>query len=325
MQRRMRRWAMTAFGTLPQLGEADVPAPAAGEVLLRIHACGLNFADLLMVEGRYQATPALPFIPGLELSGEVVALGPGVTDPAPGTRVACYAGHGGLAEYGCFPADQLVPLPDDMTHEVAAGFLIAYGTSHLALTHKAQLAARETLLVTGAAGGVGLTAVEIGKHLGARVIATARGAEKLAIAQAAGAEIVIDSECHDLKEQLRGLGGVDVTYDTVGGDVFRAALSATRPDGRILCIGFAGGEVPQVPANHLLVKNVTVIGFWLGGYVTFAPHLIRQSLSDLFAWHGAGALRPHVCAVLPMENLHEGLEMLRSRKATGKVVIQTRA
>lgn len=323
MQGRARRWIITTFGNMPQLVEADIPPPAAGEVLLRIHACGLNFADLLMAEGSYQATPALPFTPGLELSGEVVALGPDVTGPPPGTRVACHAGQGGLAEYGCFPADRLVPLPDAMGHEIAAGFLIAYGTSHLALTHKARLAAGETLLVTGAAGGVGLTAVEIGKHLGARVIATARGAEKLAIAQTAGADVVIDSDSPDLKGQLRALGGVDVTYDTIGGDTFRAALSATRPEGRILCIGFAGGTVPQIPANHLLVKNVTVIGFWLGGYATFAPHLIRGSLSDLFAWYSKGVLRPHVSALLPMERLPEGLELLRSRKATGKVVIRT--
>lgn len=318
----MRSWKINAFGSAPQLVQTEVPVPGRGEALIRIHACGLNFADLLMAGGTYQEMPALPFTPGLELSGEVVALGPDTEGPAPGSRVACHAGHGGLADYGCFPVDRLVPLPPSLSHDIAAGFLIAYGTSHLALAHKARLQPGETLLVTGAAGGVGLTAVEIGKRLGARVIATARGAEKLAIAQAAGADLVIDSDSADLKGQLRAAGGVDVTYDAVGGDTFFAALGATRPDGRILCIGFAGGQVPQIPANHLLVKNVTVIGFWLGGYLKHAPGLVAESLTTLFAWHQDGALRPHVSALLPMESLPEGLELLRSRKATGKIVIR---
>ncbi|NBE08020.1 NADPH:quinone oxidoreductase family protein [Paragemmobacter ruber] len=317
----MRAWQIDEFGTPATLRDLPDPHPAQGEALVAIAACGLNFADLLMAEGRYQEKPALPFIPGLELAGTVLALGPGTTGPAPGTRVAVYAGHGGLAERGCFPADSLLPLPPAMPMVEAAGFQIAYGTSHLALTHKARLQPGETLLVLGAAGGVGLTAVEVGKRLGARVIAAARGAEKRAIARAAGADEVIDSDHPDLKSALRDLGGADVVYDPVGGPAFDAALRATRPDGRILTIGFASGSVPQVPANLLLVKNITVIGFWWGGYRSFAPALLKGSLATLLDWYAAGDLRPHISHRLPLDRLPEALDLLRSRAATGKVVI----
>ena len=318
----MRRWIVETLGTAPSLVTSDLPTPHRGEALVRIHACGLNFADLLMAEGKYQDMPTLPFTPGLEISGEVVALGPETDGPPAGTKVACHCPSGGLAEYGCFAIERLLPLPDGMPHEDAAAFLIAYGTSHLALTHKAALKAGETLFVTGAAGGVGLTAVEIGKRLGARVIAAARGSEKLEIAKTAGADIAIDIESPDLKDQLRALGGIDVTYDAVGGAAFDAALKATRPDGRLLAIGFASGSVPQIPANHLLVKNASVIGFWWGGYLKFAPHLLNASLAELLGWYADGGLHPHISHVLPLDRLPEGFDLLRSRKATGKVVIR---
>ena len=317
----MRAWQIDSLSTPATLIDTDMPSPARGEALVRIHACALNFADLLMAKGQYQSKPPLPFTPGLELAGEVVALGPDTSGPAPGTRIACYAGHGGLADYGTFPVDRLIPIPDAMPYDHAAAFLIAYGTSHLALWHKARLQSGETLLVTGAAGGVGLTAVEIGKRMGARVIATARGAEKLAVAQAAGADHLIDSDTPDLKDQLKALGGVDVVYDAVGGPGFDAALRATKPDGRILCIGFAGGDVPKPAANILLVKNIAVIGFWWGAYLDFAPHLATQSLSTLMGWYETGGLRPHISHHLPLESLPEGLTLLQERKATGKVVI----
>jgi NADPH2:quinone reductase len=212
-----------------------------------------------------------------------------------------------------------------MSHVEGAGFPIAYGTSHLALTHKAALQPGETLFVTGAAGGVGLTAVEIGKRLGARVIASARGADRLAVAQAAGADVLIDSEAPDLKDRLRSEGGVDVVYDAVGGPAFDAALRACKPAGRLLVIGFASGEVPQVPANLLLVKNLSVIGFWYGGYQTHAPGVVSDSLAQLLAWRAEGTLHPHVSQVLPFDALPEGLELLRSRRATGKVVLRVQA
>lgn len=318
----MRLWQITSFDTPPRLITADCPHPAAGEVLVRVRSCGLNFADLLMARGTYQATPPLPFTPGLELAGEVAALGPDTDGPAPGTRVAAHVAQGGLAEYACVAVQRLVTLPDTMPFDHASAFPIAYGTSHLALTHKARLQPGETLLVTGAAGGVGLTAVELGKRMGARVIATARGAQKLAVAQAAGADHLIDSDAPDLKDRLKALGGVDVVYDTVGGAGFDAALRATRPDGRILCIGFAGGDVPKPAANILLVKNVSVIGFWWGGYFDSAPHLVMDSLTTLMGWYANGGLRPHISHHLPMDALPEGLALLRDRKATGKVVVQ---
>lgn len=317
----MRAWQIDSLDRPTTLTTLPDPAPGPGEARLAIHACGLNFADLLMAKGQYQEKPALPFIPGLELAGTVLDLGPGTQGPPPGTRVAVYAGQGGLAEQGCFPVTSLLPLPDSMSFAEAAGFQIAYGTSHLALAHKARLQPGETLLVLGAAGGVGLTAVEVGKLMGARVIACARGAEKLAIARAAGADEVIDSDTPDLKAALKSLGGADVVYDPVGGDAFDAALRATRPDGRILAIGFASGTVPQVPANLLLVKNITVIGFWWGGYRAFAPHLLQDSLATLMRWHAEGRLHPHISHRLTLDRLPEGLELLRSRAATGKVVI----
>lgn len=318
----MRGWLIETLGQPARLTDLPDPSPGPGEALVDIRACGLNFADLLMAEGKYQEKPALPFIPGLELAGTVRALGPGTEGPPPGTRVAVYAGQGGLAQRGCFPVANLLPLPDSLSFAEAAGFQIAYGTSHLALAYKARLQPGETLLVLGAAGGVGLTAVEIGHQMGARVIACARGAEKLALARAAGADEVIDSDTPDLKSALRALGGVDVVYDPVGGPAFDAALRATKPNGRLLAIGFASGTVPQVPANLLLVKNLTVIGFWWGGYLAFAPQVLRDSLATLLDWQAAGRIKPHISNLLPFEAFPQGLDLLRSRAATGKVVIE---
>ncbi|MBD1204501.1 MAG: NADPH:quinone oxidoreductase family protein [Rhodobacteraceae bacterium] len=318
----MRGWLIETLGHPARLLDLPDPEPGPGEALVEIRACGLNFADLLMADGKYQQKPTLPFVPGLELAGTVRALGPDTEGPPPGTRVAVYAGQGGLAQRGCFPVENLLPLPDSLSFAEGAGFQIAYGTSHLALTHKARLLPGETLLVLGAAGGVGLTAVEIGHQMGARVIACARGAEKLSLARAAGADEVIDSDTPDLKAALRALGGVDVVYDPVGGPAFDAALRATRPDGRLLAIGFASGTVPQVPANLLLVKNLTVIGFWWGGYLAFAPQILRDSLATLLDWQAAGRIKPHISNLLPFEALPQGLDLLRSRAATGKVVIE---
>jgi NADPH2:quinone reductase len=297
------------------------PVPGPGEALVRIAACGLNFADLLMLRGEYQERPPLPFTPGLEVAGTVAALGPGTDGPAPGTRVAVFAGHGGLAEYGVFPADTLTPIPDAMPFAHAAAFQVAYGTSHVALAHRARLQPGETLLVTGAAGGVGLTAVEIGKRMGARVIACARGPDRLAVAAAAGADHLIDSETADLRAAVKALGGADVVYDPVGGDTFMAALRATNPEGRLIPIGFAGGGVPQIPANLLLVKNLTVIGLYWGAYRSFRPAVLRDSLTTLFGWYAGGGLAPHVSHALPLDRTDDALTLLRDRKSTGKVIV----
>ncbi|MCQ0093502.1 NADPH:quinone oxidoreductase family protein [Roseovarius sp. M141] len=317
----MRALRLTSHDVPPELKDCPLPEPACGQIRLRIHACGLNFADLLMIKGSYQDTPALPFTLGMEVAGIVDAHGDGVDTPTIGTRVAVYGGQGGLAEYGCFDADRALTLPDSLTFEAAAAFQIAYGTSHLALAHRARLAAGETLLVLGAAGGVGLTAVEIGKAMGARVIACARGAGKLEAARAAGADHLIDAETDDIRTMTKDLGGADVVYDPVGGDQFTAAFRACRPEARILTIGFASGEVPQIPANHLLVKNLTVMGLYWGGYLTFAPDVLTGSLRTLLDWAAEGQIAPRAHHTYPLERTMEGLELLRTRRSTGKVVV----
>jgi NADPH2:quinone reductase len=317
----MRAFQVTSFDAPPALRDVDVPTPGSGEVLLDIAACGLNFADLLMAKGTYQDTPATPFTLGMEVCGTVIATGDDVTSPSIGTRVAVFGGQGGLAEKGLFPAALCRPVPYTMPDVIAAGFMVAYGTSHLALSRRARLQEGETLLVLGAAGGVGLTAVEIGKAMGATVIAVARGADKLAVAKAAGADHLIDSDTDDIKAAVKALGGADVIYDPVGGAAFKAALGACNREARVIIIGFASGEVPQIPANIILVKNISVIGFYWGGYLAFNPEALTESLSELMDWHAAGKLKPHISHTLPLDQAADALELMRSRKSTGKVVV----
>ncbi|MBU2359593.1 MAG: NADPH:quinone oxidoreductase family protein [Alphaproteobacteria bacterium] len=321
----MRAFQVQSFTAPPQIVTCPAPSPGPGEVALQIGACGINFADMLMAKGKYQDTPPLPFTLGMEVSGTVTALGDGITAPAVGTRVCVFGGQGGMAEAGVFPAALCRPVPAEMPDTVAAGFQVAYGTSHLALTRRAGLQAEETLLVLGAAGGVGLTAVEIGKALGATVIAVARGADKLQVAKAAGADHLIDSTDGDLKTQLKTLckaiGGVDVVYDPVGGDALMATLSVCKPEARVIVIGFASGDIPQIPANILLVKNIAVIGFYWGGYLKFHPAALTDSLAELMQWYVDGRLKPHISDVLPLDRAQEGLDLIASRASTGKVVI----
>lgn len=310
-----------APGAAPrQVERADMPAPGPGQVTLRMAAAALNFADLLMAEGRYQETPPFPFVPGLEGAGTVVDAGPGVT-LAPGTRCAVVA-QGTLAQVATFDAARVLPIPDAISFEEAAGFQIAYGTSHLALTDVAGLQAGETLVVLGAGGGVGLTAVEIGAALGARVIAVARGAEKLEAARAAGAAVLIDSEAvADLKAALRQEGGAQVVYDPVGDAPGLAAFGALRAGGRYLVIGFAGGRPPALPLNHALVKNIAIHGFYWGGMRELRPGAVEGSLQALFAMRAEGRLRPHPGTVLPIARLEEAYALLRERRAIGKVIL----
>jgi NADPH2:quinone reductase len=317
----MRALVVSELGSPPRLAEVARPEPGPGELRVAIAACGLNFADLLMIRGGYQVRPDLPFVPGMEVAGVVEALGPGTEGPAPGTRVAAFGGRGGLAEAACYPAARCVALPDSMSFAEAAAFQVAYGTSHVALVHRARLQPGETLAVLGAAGGIGLTAVELGRLLGANVIAVARGAAKLEVARAAGAHHLIDSETADLKAELKALGGVDVLYDPVGGAQFDAALRACKPEGRLIPLGFASGTVPQIPANLLLVKNLSVIGLYWGGYMEFRPEVVTSSLAELLDWYAAGRLKPHVSHALPLERATEALDLLEARRSTGKVVV----
>ena len=300
------------------INEIVRPVPGKAEVLLEIAACGLNFADLLMQAGTYQQTPDTPFTLGMELAGTVVECGDNVTTLSPGDRVAVFSGSGGLAEFGCFAEKQCTQLPETMPFQVAAAFQVAYGTSHLALHHRARITSDDTVLVLGASGGVGLTAIEIAKLAGASVIAVARGKNKLKIARAAGADHLIDSETGDLRAQVLALGGASVVYDPVGGSQFNSALRACKPEARVITIGFASGDVPQIPANIILVKNITVIGMYWGGYLSFNAQAMTDSLQALFNLYADGKLRPHISKVFQLDQAREALEMLQSRKSTGK-------
>lgn len=317
----MFAYQIATRGAAAQLLEIDLPEPEAHQIRVKIKACGLNFADLLTQNGTYQDIPPAPFTLGMELAGIVDKMGDSVNNLTLGDRVAVYSGQGGLAQCGVFDADRAIRLPDAMSFEDAAALQVAYITSHMALDHRARLKPGETLLVTGAAGGVGLTAVEIGKLMGATVIAHARGSKKLEVARAAGADHLIN-DTEDLRSRVLDLGGADVVYDAVGGDLFKAAFRACNPEARLLPIGFASGDVPQVPANHLLVKNLSVLGYYIGGYMKFRPDLVRASLQQLIKWYVEGKLHPHIGQVLPLTDVAEGMALLRERKSTGKVVIQ---
>lgn len=318
----MKAWVVESFEAPLNYTRIEKPEVGPGLVLLDIRATGLNFADLLMIKGTYQETPTPPFSPGLEVAGTIKAVGPGVKGLEVGQRVAAYAGSGGLAEYLVTEAQRCLPLPDSMDDVTAAGFQIAYGTSHLALTRRARLKPGERLAVLGAAGGVGLTAVEIGKAVGAEVVAVARGAERLEVARRAGAEVLIDSATNkDMVAALKEAGPFDVIYDAIGGEIGEAALRATAPEARYLLIGFASGDLPRLRPNHLLVKNTDVMGLYWGGYLAFAPEVLRESLAELVEWHSAGRIRPHVSHQIPFAETEAALELLRSRKATGKIVV----
>ncbi len=312
---------VTAFDQLPEIQSIEIPEPKDHQVRLTVKACGLNFADLLMQAGTYQDTPELPFTLGMEVAGEINAVGKMVRHLSVGDRVAVFGGQGGLAEQANYDAQHVLKIPDTMNFEHAAAFQIAYGTSHVALAHRAKLVAGETLVVLGAAGGVGLTAIEIGKALEATVIAVARGVHKLDVAQSVGADHVIDSDNDNLRDTIRDLGGADVVYDPVGGAGFMSALRACNPEARYLTIGFASGDIPQIPANYLLVKNVTIHGFYWGGYRTFRPDIISNSLTELIHWYGENKLHPHISHRLPLKQAVEGLEILRKRQSTGKIII----
>lgn len=318
----MRAMQITAYNEPLKMQNLDVPRPASGEVLVRIETCGMNFGDTLMIKGTYQEKPALPFTLGMELAGTVESLGKDVTTLKIGDRVAAYTGSGGLAEYATLAAEVCVAIPDAMNAVDAAAFLIAYGASHVALDYKARLKPGERLLVLGASGGVGLTAVELGKLMGAEVIACARGAAKLEICKAAGADHVINSELGDIRDIVKGLGGADVVYDPVGGEQFKAALRACNPEARLLPLGFASGEVPQIPANIVLVKNLSILGFYLGGFAKLNPKAMTDSFKVLFDWYVEGKLKPHVSNVLPLAEANTALDLLRTRQATGKIVIE---
>ncbi len=315
---------LTGYQNL-HLEEVASPDLKPGTVKIAVRAAGINFSDTLITKGQYQIKPDLPFSPGFEVAGEVIAVGDGAERHQVGDKVIGITDFGGFAEETLIPETQVFPMTDGLDFGVAASFPVAYGTSHLALKLKANLKEGETLVVHGAAGGVGLTAVEIGKRLGARVIATAGGVKKLEIAKAHGADELIDYKSENIRERVKALTdgvGADVIYDPVGGDTFAASLRAIAPGGRILIVGFASGDVPQIPANILLVKNVSTIGLNWGAYKTLDPEMMAASMAELMGWFAEGSLNPHISHRYALEDFAEALDMFTSRKATGKIILE---
>ncbi len=321
----MRAVICRAWGAVESLTVEDVapPAPGRGQVLIEVKATGVNYADSIMVAGKYQTRPAFPFSPGLETAGVVAACGEGVTRFVPGGRVMAILAYGGLAEMAVADEAETFAVPDAMPFDEAGAFPIAYMSSHVAIRWQGRLEAGETLLVLGAAGGVGLTAVEIGKAMGARVIAGASTADKLAVARERGADETVNYATEKLTERvlaLTGGKGADVCFDPVGGELFDAALSALGWGGRMLLVGFVGG-IPQIPANRLLVKHRAALGSSLRYFRWHAPDKLRRTVDELLGWYGEGKLRPCITHRLPLGKSVEAIRLLTDRKAHGKIVV----
>ncbi len=311
-----------------RVGEPDTAAPGPGEIAVAAEAAALNFADTLMVAGKYQVKPPFPFVPGFEAAGTVEAVGSGVRAFQPGDRVFCALQNGGLSSRIVAPEKRVFPMPEGMDFQTAAAWPVIYGTSHIALTARGNLKAGETLLVLGATSGVGLAAIEIGKALGARVIAQVRGAAKGEAALAAGADAVVDTGTETLRDAVKALTdgkGADVVYDPVGGDLFDQALRCVTWGACLLIVGFAAGRIQQIPANLLLVKGVAAVGVFWNAHFIHTPDLLRQSFADLSAMHEAGKLKPLIRAVLPAADYARAYAMLVDRKHAGKIVLDLTA
>ena len=307
-----------------QLTELPLPRPRAGEVRLRVLAAGVNFPDALIIQKKYQVQPTLPFVPGTEIAGVVDAVGEGVR-MTPGTRVVAFVGIGGFAEYVCVKAALTLPLPHEVSDEVAAAFTMIYATSHHALFDRGQLQPRETLLVLGAAGGVGLAAVELGKLVGARVIAAASSEEKLGACRTAGADEVINYSTQDLRETIKAMSDgreIDVVYDPVGGSYAETALRSLAWRGRFLVVGFAAGAIPSIRLNLLLLKEASLVGVYWGEFAKREPARNAKMIGELMSWLVQGKLRPHVSQVYPLSETPKAIDDLLQRRAIGKLVIR---
>ena len=305
----------------------DLPDPVAGagEAVVAVRAAALNFFDTLIIAGKYQTKPAFPFSPAAEFAGEVESVGAGVTNVQPGDRVAANIGYGAAREKVAVAADRLVKLPDGLDFERAAGLIVTYGTTLYALKDRAQLRAGETLAVLGAAGGVGLAAIELGKLMGARVIACASSAEKLAFARQHGADATVNYAEEDLKEALRGATdgkGPDVIYDPVGGSYAEAALRAIAWGGRFLVVGFASGEIPKLPLNLVLLKSCDIRGVFWGSWAERNRAGYRANLSEILQLCAQGRLSAHVHETYRLEEIAQALRALAARKARGKVILR---
>ena len=304
--------------------ELPTPEPAAGEVLVAIRAASLNFPDLLIVQGRYQARPALPFVPGAEFAGTVQAVGPGVTHLRPGMAVAAIGTHGGFATHACVDATRVLPLPEGFPLEHGAAFAFTYGTSHHALIDRGALQPGETVLVLGAAGGVGTAALQIAKAAGARVIAAASTAEKCALCRELGADATIDYGTEDLRAALKaatGGRGPDLVYDPVGGALAEAALRSIAWRGRYLVVGFAAGDIPALPWNLPLLKGASIVGVFWGEFVRREPQASAAALGQLARWHAQGLVRPVIDQRLPMAQLPQACARMAARQALGKLLL----
>ncbi|WP_424952319.1 NADPH:quinone oxidoreductase family protein [Deinococcus sp.] len=301
-----------------------LPSPAAGEVLLRVHAAGVNFPDTLIIQGKYQFRPELPFTPGSEVAGEVLAVGEGVSRVAVGDRVIAFLTTGGYATHAVAIASQVMPMPPELDYEEAAAFTLASGTSYHALVDRAKLQAGETLLVLGAAGGVGLAAVQIGHALGARVIAAVGSDEKLPICKGNGADEVINYATEDLRARLKELTGgkgPDVIYDPVGGSFAEPAFRSIGWGGRYLVVGFAAGDIPALPLNLPLLKGASIVGVFWGEFARRDPRGNARNLGTMIGWIKDGKMKLLVSKTYPLEGAAQALRDLEERKVTGKVVI----
>jgi len=304
--------------------EIEDPTAKEGQVVVDVRACAVNFPDVLIIQNLYQFKPPLPFSPGAEVAGVVRSAGSGVEGVRIGDRVFASTGWGGLAEQIAVDARSLVPIPDGVEFGPASAFLYAYGTAHYALKDRGRLRPGETLVVLGAAGGVGLAAVELGSLMGATVIAAASSDDKLELCRDYGAAKTINYAAEDLKTRIRELtGGVgaDVVYDPVGGAYSEPALRATAWEGRFLVIGFAAGDIPTIPLNLTLLKGCDIVGVFWGAFVGREPERHRRNLEELVTWWRAGKLRPHVSATYPLDRAGEAIRELADRRAKGKVVV----
>jgi NADPH:quinone reductase len=323
----MKAILCTRYCTPDELELADIPQPTAGpgEALVRVKAAALNFFDLLIIAGKYQVKPPFPFSPGSEFAGVVESVGAGVTDIVVGDRVLGSTGHGTAREYIAVPAKQLVKIPEKLDFERAAGLTVTYGTTLYALRERAQLKSGETLAVLGASGGVGLAAIEIGKIMGARVIACASSAEKLDFARSHGADETVNYASEDLRGALKRLGGergIDVVYDPVGGPYAEPAVRSLGWEGRYLVIGFAAGEIPKLPLNLVLLKSCDIRGVIWGAWVARNPQGQRTLMTDIVRWCAEGKLSGHVHAVYPLAEIATALKAIADRKAMGKIVLR---
>ncbi len=321
----MRSVIARAWGEIESLTLGDLPAPepGPGQVLINMKAASVNFADIVMTRGEYQTKPPFPFAPGLEGAGIVASVGAGVSRVKPGQRVMAKLDWGGFAEQALAAEIDTHVIPDAMPFDIAGSFYVGYVSSHVALRWQGRLEAGETLLVLGASGGTGLTAVEIGKAMGARVIAGASSDDKLAVAKQHGADALVNYSAPDWKtriEEITGGKGADVVFDPIGGELFDPALSSLGWGGRYLVFGFVGG-IPQIPANRLLVKHRSAMGSSLRYFRDHARDKLDTSVQELLAWLAAGKLKPHISARFPLEKAPDAMRELRERRAVGRVVV----